>query len=47
MVAVLTDPEFADRILRHLTERGLPTSVQARGPPADSQANSLAHSPAG
>lgn len=34
-MAVLTDPKVVDRILRHLTERGLPTSVHARGPPTD------------
>jgi hypothetical protein len=35
VVAVLTDPKVVDRILRHLTERGLATSVHARGPPSD------------
>jgi len=46
IVAVLTDPKVVDRILRHLTERGLPTSsnrsVHARDPPsaaADPSAN--------
>ena len=34
VVAVLTDPKVVDRILRPLTERGLPTSVHARDPPA-------------
>ncbi len=42
IVAVLTDPKVVDRILRHLTERGLRTSVHARGPPADPPADSPA-----
>jgi len=35
VVAVLTDPKVVDRILRPLSERGLPTSPHARDPPAD------------
>jgi hypothetical protein len=35
VVAVLTDPKVVDRILSHLSERGLPMSVHARGPPSD------------
>ena len=34
VVAVLVDPKVVDQILRHLTERGRPTSVHARDPPA-------------
>ena len=35
VVAVLTDRKVVDRILRHLSERGLPTSTHARDPPSD------------
>ena len=33
-MGVLTDPQVVDRILRHLTEGGLPTSVDVRDPAA-------------
>jgi hypothetical protein len=35
VVSVLTDPNVVDRILRHLSERDLPTSTHARDPPTD------------